>query len=152
MEHGAHCATCPWLGLLKPIWVTVEDPGIGRVEVQISKELMPELANLPQYPCHETQTNPCMGKYNQLQKTMPELTTFERLRDNVMNDLTIMQVDQIKPTHSLRADLGYDSMDMIDLIYDIELEFEVYISEEELEKVRTVKQLVDLIDYKYKAG
>jgi acyl carrier protein len=53
-----------------------------------------------------------------------------------------------KATDRLRADLMLDSMDYVDVIVDLESEFEVSIDEDELEKTTTVGAVAALIEQK----
>ena len=55
---------------------------------------------------------------------------------------------KISPEMRLMADIGFDSLDIVDLIFDLENEFEIEIEDEELEKIRTVADLVNIIEKK----
>ena len=55
---------------------------------------------------------------------------------------------KISPEMRLMADIGFDSLDIVDLIFDLETEFEIEIEDEELEKIRTVADLVNIIEKK----
>lgn len=55
---------------------------------------------------------------------------------------------KISPEMRLMADIGFDSLDIVDLIFDLENEFETEIEDEELEKIRTVADLVNIIEKK----
>lgn len=46
----------------------------------------------------------------------------------------------------LQADLGADSLDVVDLLMSIEDEFEIEIPDEEIENIRTVGDLVSYIE------
>ena len=46
----------------------------------------------------------------------------------------------------LQADLGADSLDVVDLLMSIEDEFEIEIPDEEIENIRTVGDLVTYIE------
>jgi acyl carrier protein len=47
---------------------------------------------------------------------------------------------------NLKSDLGYDSLDCIELIMAVEDKIDVEIPDEEAEKVKTVKDLVELVE------
>ena len=51
-------------------------------------------------------------------------------------------VDAIQPHHSLRDDLGLDSMATIELLYEIEDAFDIEIPDDDLEKLRTVADVI----------
>lgn len=43
-------------------------------------------------------------------------------------------------------DLGFDSLDHVELVMDLEDEFDIQISDEEAEKWKTIKDIVDLLE------
>lgn len=49
----------------------------------------------------------------------------------------------IKPESRFEEDLGADSLDFVDIIMAIEEEFDIDISDEDAEKIKTVQQAVD---------
>lgn len=49
-------------------------------------------------------------------------------------------------THELRSDLDIDSLRLIDVVLNVEQEFEVELGEEELAKVNTVGDLWQVVD------
>jgi acyl carrier protein len=56
-------------------------------------------------------------------------------------------VAELAPERSL-ADLGADSLDHVEIAMALEEEFEIEITDEELEKVGTVGQAIDLVKAK----
>ncbi len=56
--------------------------------------------------------------------------------------------DKIKPESAFIGDLGADSLDLVELVMDLEEEFGVSIPDEDNDKLRTVQ---DAIDYIHKA-
>jgi acyl carrier protein len=53
--------------------------------------------------------------------------------------------DEIKATSSFIDDLGADSLDIVELVMQMEEEFEVEIPDEEAENIKTVQNAVDYI-------
>ena len=53
--------------------------------------------------------------------------------------------DEIKLTSSFIDDLGADSLDIVELVMQMEEEFEVEIPDEEAENIKTVQNAVDYI-------
>jgi acyl carrier protein len=53
--------------------------------------------------------------------------------------------DQIKPEASFVDDLGADSLDLVELVMAMEEEFGMEVSDEEAEKLRTVKDVIDYV-------
>ncbi len=58
--------------------------------------------------------------------------------------------DQVKPEASFVDDLGADSLDLVELVMAMEEEFGMEISDEEAEKLRTVKDVLDYIKARVK--
>ena len=54
--------------------------------------------------------------------------------------------NDIKDESQFNYDLGFDSLDAVDLIIDAEREFGISIPDEQAEKVKTVKDAIDLIE------
>ena len=54
--------------------------------------------------------------------------------------------NDIKDESQFNYDLGFDSLDAVDLIIDTEREFGISIPDEQSEKVKTVKDAIDLIE------
>lgn len=58
--------------------------------------------------------------------------------------------EEVKMNDNLREDLRFDSLDCIETIIDIEKEFNITIPDEEAEKCRTAKDVVELVERKLK--
>ena len=56
--------------------------------------------------------------------------------------------DQIKPETDFVQDLGADSIDTVELVMELEDEFEVSIPDEDAEKIQTVGNAIDYITSK----
>lgn len=54
----------------------------------------------------------------------------------------------VKPHMSLVGDLEIDSQAMVELVLALEEEFGIHINDEEVEKVRTVQELLDYLKVK----
>jgi acyl carrier protein len=66
------------------------------------------------------------------------------IRDNM--DSTII-LKGLKEKFSFKNDLGFDSLDMIHLSVDIEREFFVCLEDDELLKIKTIKDLKDYLKF-----
>jgi len=53
--------------------------------------------------------------------------------------------EEIKDQASFLGDLGADSLDIVELVMTLEEEFDTEISDEEAEKIQTVKEAIDYI-------
>ena len=58
--------------------------------------------------------------------------------------------DQVKPEASFVDDLGADSLDLVELVMAMEEEFEMEISDEEAEKLRTVGDVLNFVKERVK--
>jgi len=57
-----------------------------------------------------------------------------------------VDLEEIVPEASFVDDLGADSLDLVELIMSMEEEFDIEISDEQAEKLVTVKDVLDFID------
>lgn len=73
------------------------------------------------------------------------------LEEKVIN-LVMEQLDVTKEECVLEAsfidDLGADSLDLVELIMEMEEKFGVEIADEELEKIRTIKDIIEFLTKK----
>ena len=70
---------------------------------------------------------------------------LERVKKIIAAQLGIDE-KKIKPETRILEDLQADSLDMIEMITEIESEFNISISDEEIATLRTVKDVVDFCD------
>ncbi|MEJ8544378.1 acyl carrier protein [Brevibacillus borstelensis] len=70
--------------------------------------------------------------------------TFERVKKIIVDRLG---VDESKITleASFKEDLGADSLDVVELVMELEDEFDLEISDEDAEKITTVGEVVSYI-------
>jgi acyl carrier protein len=72
----------------------------------------------------------------------PEI--YARIRDTLITNFEIPE-DRIKPEARLMEDLELDSIDAIDMAVQIQEMTDVRVEEEELKKLRTVEDTVELV-------
>jgi acyl carrier protein len=81
--------------------------------------------------------------------------TRQQLEARVLQLLTgLVQVDErrLTPDADLRADLGLDSIDLVDLAAGLQTFTQQRLGVEELRQVRTVTDMVDLVERKLLRG
>ena len=74
---------------------------------------------------------------------------IDKIKEMVVNQLGV-SVSEIKLDSDIVKDLDADSLDIVEMIIDFELEFNVEISNEEFEKVSTIEDIVKFIESKAK--
>ena len=68
----------------------------------------------------------------------------ERVIDIVAEQLGVSK-DQVSPETSFVNDLGADSLDTVELVMELEEEFDIQIPDDQAEKIKTVGQAVEYI-------
>ena len=70
---------------------------------------------------------------------------FERVQKVIAEELDVT-LEEVTLEAKLDDDLGADSLDAVELIMALEDEFDIEVSDEEAQKFKTVKQIVDYIE------
>ena len=74
-------------------------------------------------------------------------TVLERVTKVIVDRLGVDE-SEVKMEASFRDDLGADSLDVVELVMELEDEFEMEISDDEAEKIATVGDAVSYIETK----
>jgi acyl carrier protein len=69
----------------------------------------------------------------------------ERLRKIIAEQLGVGE-EEVVPDASFIDDLNADSLEMVDLIISLEEEFSIQVSDEDAEKIKTVKDAIDYLN------
>ena len=70
---------------------------------------------------------------------------YETVRELLAHQLEIDSA-QIGPQTDILEDLGADSLDIVELVMAIEEEYDIVITDERAANVRTVEQLVEMLE------
>ncbi len=76
---------------------------------------------------------------------MSELEIAQKVKEIIVEKLGVDEKG-VTPEASFTADLGADSLDTVELIMDLEKEFDISIPEEEAEKIITVGDAIAFIE------
>lgn len=71
---------------------------------------------------------------------------FEKVREIVAEQLGVDDLDSIKKTTSLMADLEADSLDAVEIMMALEDEFDIEIPDEEAEKFKNIGDICAYIE------
>jgi len=81
------------------------------------------------------------------EKNMTKEEIFEELKELVTDQLGV-EDDEVTLEASIQDDLGADSLDLVDLAMEVEEKFGVKISDEDLENIKMIGDIVTYIDEK----
>jgi acyl carrier protein len=73
------------------------------------------------------------------------MDTFEKIKGIILDHLDVKEED-ITLNADLMEDIGADSLDIAELIMAIEEEFNIELNEEDIEKMKTIKDLVEYLE------
>ncbi|SDJ02555.1 acyl carrier protein [Salimicrobium halophilum] len=71
--------------------------------------------------------------------------TFEKVKEIIVDRLDVEE-SKVTMEASFKEDLEADSLDVVELVMELEDEFDMEISDEEAEKINTVGDAVNYID------
>ncbi len=74
---------------------------------------------------------------------------FKKVQSIIVEELNLDK-EKVTRDSRLQEDLGADSLDAVELIMNIEDEFDIQISDDEATDIKTVGELVDFITKKIK--
>ena len=73
------------------------------------------------------------------------MSVEDKVRKVIAEKLDV-DIDEVVPEASLVEDLGADSLDLVELMMSMDDVFDVDISDEQAEKLRTVKDVIDFLE------
>jgi len=72
---------------------------------------------------------------------------IEKLKILAVQQLDV-KIEEVTEESNIEKDLGADSLDSIEFLMAIDEEFDIEIKDHESEKIKTVKDIVDLLEIK----
>jgi acyl carrier protein len=75
----------------------------------------------------------------------PTATVADKVKEIIVEQLGVDE-SEVTPNASFIDDLGADSLDTVELVMSFEEAFKISISEEDAEKVQTVKEAVEYLE------
>lgn len=72
---------------------------------------------------------------------------FEKVKSIIVST-TNVDANKVIPTANLKDDLGIDSLDSVELVLELENEFNVTIEDSEVQNLVTVQDIVTLVEQK----
>lgn len=78
------------------------------------------------------------------------MDTFEKVK-GIIVDILGVEEDKVTLEASFREDLGADSLDLVELIMEFEAQFGGEISDEDAQKIKTVKDAVEYLEARLNA-
>lgn len=73
--------------------------------------------------------------------------TIDKVKDMLASQLNISK-DKIKEDSKIVEDLGADSLDIVELLMTLEEESGIVVSDEDAQKIKTIQDIVNLVDKK----
>ena len=70
---------------------------------------------------------------------------FDKLKEIIMDQLDVEE-DEVTMDANIQEDLDADSLDMVDFVMSVEEEFDLKIEDEDVEKIKTVGDIVSFIE------
>ena len=73
------------------------------------------------------------------------MALFDEVKEVIVEQLNVAP-EEVKPEARFVEDLGADSLDVVELVMALEEKFDIEIPDDEAEKIKTVKDVVDYIE------
>jgi acyl carrier protein len=77
---------------------------------------------------------------------------FEKIKEIIIRELSVDPPERVTMDARFKEDLEADSLDLVELIMAFEDEFGGEISDDEAQKIKTVRQAVDYMQSRKEAG
>ncbi len=75
------------------------------------------------------------------------MSNFDKIKEILVEKIGVEEA-KITENASLIEDLGADSLDAVEVVMDLETEFDITIGDDEAQSLKTVKDIVSIVDKK----
>lgn len=75
------------------------------------------------------------------------MALFEQVKEIIVQELSVPE-EKVKESSTFESDLRADSLDVVELVMELEEKFEIEIPEEDFDQIKTVGDLVRYIEGK----
>ena len=75
------------------------------------------------------------------------MALFEQVKEIIVQELSVPE-EKVKESSTFESDLRADSLDVVELVMELEEKFEIEIPEEDFEAIKTVGDLVRYVEGK----
>lgn len=76
---------------------------------------------------------------------MSEQTTFDQIKE-LVTDRFGVEEERVTPEMTFQGDLGADSLDVVELVMELEDNFGIQIADDDIENIVTIDDIVKYID------
>ena len=73
------------------------------------------------------------------------MSTFDKVKEMLVEKLGV-EPSKVTLESEIIKDLGADSLDLVEMLFSMDEVFGVTVSDEQTESIKTVKDIVDIID------
>ena len=78
-------------------------------------------------------------------KTKKTMSNLDRIKDIISEELRL-DVSNITPESHVVNDLNFDSLDSVQIVLELEQEFDIEVSDDEIDNIQTVQDIIDLVE------
>ena len=73
------------------------------------------------------------------------MSNLDRIKDIISEELRL-DVSNITPESHVVNDLNFDSLDSVQTVLELEQEFDIEVSDDEIDNIQTVQDIIDLVE------
>ena len=73
------------------------------------------------------------------------MSNLDRIKEIISEELRL-DVSNITPESHVVNDLNFDSLDSVQIVLELEQEFDIEVSDDEIDNIQTVQDIIDLVE------